>query len=91
MVALHGCKQGYGYQGFGTGFIDKAYLNEYADTNDMIVLYPQAVPTATLENPNGCWNWWGYLGDSFYARHGGRQIETIMGMVRALRGSTPRP
>ncbi|MFD6972094.1 poly(3-hydroxybutyrate) depolymerase [Streptomyces sp. NPDC059949] len=91
MVALHGCKQGYGYQGFGTGFIDKAYLNEYADTNDMIVLYPQAVPTATLENPNGCWNWWGYLGDSSYARHGGRQIETIMGMVRALRGSTPPP
>ncbi|WP_329112595.1 extracellular catalytic domain type 2 short-chain-length polyhydroxyalkanoate depolymerase [Streptomyces sp. NBC_01353] len=91
MVALHGCKQGYGYQGFGTRFIDNAYLNEYADTNDMIVLYPQAVPTATLENPNGCWNWWGYLGDSSYARHGGKQIEAIMGMVRALRGSTPPP
>jgi hypothetical protein len=91
MVALHGCKQGYGYQGFGTRFIDNAYLNEYADTNDMIVLYPQAVPTATLDNPNGCWNWWGYLGDSSYARHGGKQIEAIMGMVRALRGTTPPP
>ncbi|MFE5940218.1 poly(3-hydroxybutyrate) depolymerase [Streptomyces sp. NPDC056470] len=92
MVALHGCKQGYGYQGFGTQFVDKAYLNEYADTNDMIVLYPQAEATTTLENPNGCWNWWGYLGDSDYARHGGDQIETIMAMVRALRGgSTPPP
>ncbi|MDT9686896.1 PHB depolymerase family esterase [Streptomyces sp. P9(2023)] len=92
MVALHGCKQGYGYQGFGTQFVDRAYLNEYADTNDMIVLYPQAAATATLENPNGCWNWWGYLGDSAYAQHGGRQIEAIMGMVRALRGSgTPPP
>ncbi|MBT2441842.1 poly(3-hydroxybutyrate) depolymerase [Streptomyces sp. ISL-36] len=91
MVALHGCKQGYGYQGFGTQFVDKAYLNEYADTNDMIVLYPQAAATATLENPNGCWNWWGYLGDSAYARHGGRQIEAVMAMVRALRGSTPPP
>ncbi|MCT4351923.1 poly(3-hydroxybutyrate) depolymerase [Streptomyces sp. Je 1-79] len=92
MVALHGCKQGYGYQGFGTQFVDKAYLNEYADTNDMIVLYPQAEATTTLENPNGCWNWWGYQGDSAYARHGGRQIETIMGMVEALRGSgTPPP
>ncbi|WP_137991574.1 extracellular catalytic domain type 2 short-chain-length polyhydroxyalkanoate depolymerase [Streptomyces vilmorinianum] len=91
MVALHGCKQGHGYQGFGTQFVDKAYLNEYADTNDMIVLYPQAVATATLENPNGCWNWWGYLGDSAHARHGGKQIEAVMGMVRALRGSAPPP
>ncbi|UQX00008.1 PHB depolymerase family esterase [Streptomyces sp. RerS4] len=86
LVALHGCKQGYAYQGFGTTFLDKAYLNEYADTNDLIVLYPQAVPTTTLDNPNGCWNWWGYLGDSAYARHGGKQIEAITAMVRALGG-----
>ncbi|MFE2561138.1 PHB depolymerase family esterase [Streptomyces sp. NPDC059352] len=92
LVALHGCKQGYAYQGFGTRFVEGAYLNEYADTNDMIVLYPQAAPTATPENPNGCWNWWGYLGDTAYARHGGKQIEAVMGMVRALRGgSTPPP
>ncbi|MFD8644659.1 PHB depolymerase family esterase [Streptomyces zaomyceticus] len=92
LVALHGCKQGYAYQGFGTRFVEGAYLNEYADTNDMIVLYPQAAPTTTLENPNGCWNWWGYLGDTAYARHGGKQIEAIMGMVRALRGTgTPPP
>ncbi|MFE6128064.1 PHB depolymerase family esterase [Streptomyces sp. NPDC056437] len=92
VVALHGCKQGYSYQGFGSQFIDKAYLNEYADTNNLIVLYPQAVPTTTLDNPNGCWNWWGYQGDSAYARHGGKQIETVMAMVRALGGDgTPPP
>ncbi|MEU0395469.1 PHB depolymerase family esterase [Streptomyces sp. NPDC006208] len=88
VVTLHGCKQGYSYQGFGTTFIEKAYLNEYADTNNLIVLYPQAIATATLDNPNGCWNWWGYLGDPDYARHGGKQIETIMGMVRALGGGS---
>ncbi|MFI8105784.1 PHB depolymerase family esterase [Streptomyces sp. NPDC086023] len=93
LVALHGCKQGYAYQGFGRQFIDGAYLNEYADTNRMVVLYPQAVPTATLDNPNGCWNWWGYLGDTAHARHGGGQIEAVMGMVRALGGgpTTPPP
>ncbi|MFF5447908.1 poly(3-hydroxybutyrate) depolymerase [Streptomyces sp. NPDC012888] len=89
VVTLHGCKQAYSYQDFGTRFIDRAYLNEYADTNDLIVLYPQAAPTTTLENPNGCWNWWGYLGDPGYARHGGKQIETIMRMVRALGGDGP--
>ncbi|MEU8543922.1 PHB depolymerase family esterase [Streptomyces sp. NPDC048717] len=91
VVALHGCKQGYAYQGFGTRFIEGAHLDEYADTNDMIVLYPQAAPTLTLDNPNGCWNWWGYLGDSAYARHGGKQIEAVMGMIGALRGGTSTP
>ncbi|MEV6654653.1 PHB depolymerase family esterase [Streptomyces sp. NPDC051219] len=89
VVALHGCKQGYSYQGFGSQFIDKAYLNEYADTNNLIVLYPQAIATTTLDNPNGCWNWWGYQGDSAYARHGGKQIETITAMVEALSDGTP--
>lgn len=56
MVALHGCKQGYAYQSFGTTFMDTAHLDEYADTNRLPVLYPQAVPTGTLDNPNGCWN-----------------------------------
>ncbi|MFB6808853.1 poly(3-hydroxybutyrate) depolymerase [Streptomyces sp. NPDC056387] len=87
LVALHGCKQGYSYQGFGTRFMDTAHLDEYADTNHLLVLYPQAAPTATPDNPNGCWNWWGYLGDSAYARHGGKQIEAIMNMVRALGGA----
>ncbi|MFI9063651.1 poly(3-hydroxybutyrate) depolymerase [Streptomyces sp. NPDC053429] len=89
VVALHGCKQGYSYQGFGSRFMDTAYLDEYADTNDLLVLYPQAVATTTLDNPNGCWNWWGYLGDAAYARHGGGQIEAIMAMVRALGGGAP--
>ncbi|MGW7103326.1 extracellular catalytic domain type 2 short-chain-length polyhydroxyalkanoate depolymerase [Streptomyces sp. NPDC054838] len=89
VVALHGCKQGYSYQGFGSRFMDTAHLDEYADTNNLLVLYPQAVPTTTLDNPNGCWNWWGYLGDAAYARHGGGQIETVMAMVRALGGGAP--
>ncbi|WP_239088233.1 extracellular catalytic domain type 2 short-chain-length polyhydroxyalkanoate depolymerase [Planosporangium mesophilum] len=82
MVALHGCGQG--YSAVGTAFVDKANLNQYADTNNMIVLYPQA--TASGVNPNGCWDWWGYLGYSNYPIHGGLQLETIMNMVKALGG-----
>ncbi|MET9963439.1 PHB depolymerase family esterase [Streptomyces sp. NPDC006326] len=91
LVALHGCKQGYAYQAFGTRFVEQAHLNEYADTNRLIVLYPQARATSTADNPNGCWNWWGYQGDTAYARHGGRQIESIMAMVRALGGGGAPP
>ncbi|MEV7230503.1 PHB depolymerase family esterase [Polymorphospora sp. NPDC051019] len=82
LVALHGCKQGHAE--VGTAFVDRANLNQYADTNRLIVLYPQAVPSAV--NPNGCWDWWGYLGATNYAIKGGAQLETIMNMVRRLDG-----
>ncbi|WP_433042952.1 extracellular catalytic domain type 2 short-chain-length polyhydroxyalkanoate depolymerase [Dactylosporangium sp. CS-033363] len=82
LVALHGCVQGYG--AVGTAFVDKANLNQYADTNNTIILYPQAAASAV--NPNGCWDWWGYLGATNYPIKGGAQLETIMNMVRQLGG-----
>lgn len=82
LVALHGCAQG--YDSVGTAFVDRANLNQYADTNDMIVLYPQA--TSGASNPYGCWDWWGYLGATNYPIHGGAQVESIMNMVSALGG-----
>lgn len=50
----------------------------------MIVLYPQATPSGV--NPNGCWDWWGYLNATNYPIHGGYQVETIMNMISALGG-----
>ena len=82
MVALHGCAQS--YSDVGTAFVDRANLDQYADTNHMIVLYPQAMPSGA--NPYGCWDWWGYLGATNYPIQGGAQVETIMNMVRALGG-----
>jgi len=82
LVALHGCAQGYG--AVGTAFVDDANLNQYADTNAIVVLYPQAA--ASPVNPNGCWDWWGYLGFTSYPIHGGPQLETVMAMIRALGG-----
>jgi poly(3-hydroxybutyrate) depolymerase len=82
MVALHGCAQG--YDAVGTAFVDDANLDQYADTNAMIVLYPQA--TASAVNPYGCWDWWGYLGATNYPIHGGAQLEAIMKEVHALGG-----
>ncbi len=79
MVTLHGCYQSYGQ--VGTALMDKAYLNEYADTNDMIVLYPQA--TTMTGNPRACWDWWGYK-SADYAQKGGPQMTAVMNMARAL-------
>lgn len=86
LVALHGCQQTAGQ--IGTTFVDRSFLNEYADTNKTVVLYPQARVDETFGNPKGCWDWWGYLGpnDDNYATRSGPQVATVMAMVRALGG-----
>ncbi|MEU1072945.1 MULTISPECIES: PHB depolymerase family esterase [unclassified Streptomyces] len=87
MVALHGCYQYYGL--IGDTFMAEANLNEYADTNSMVVLYPQA--TTASDNPRGCWNWWAYGGDTHYAEKGGRQITAITNMVNAIAEAPATP
>lgn len=91
-VAFHGCRQGQGFTesvlpflpagaAFGKTFIEHAGYNPWADTNDLIVLYPQA--SATLKNPQGCWDWWGYGGPD-YATKAGPQIAAVKAMVDRL-------
>jgi len=59
-------------------------INEWADSNNMVVLYPQAT---TLEDTNlfGCFDWVGYLGQGFATKEG-PQIFTIANMINALIG-----
>ena len=63
---------------FGKTFVEHAGYNRWADTNDIIVLYPQAV--ATFTNPQGCWDWWGF-DDANYAVKAGRQITAVRAML----------
>ncbi|MFF8837406.1 fibronectin type III domain-containing protein [Streptomyces sp. NPDC015130] len=86
MVTLHGCYQYFGV--VGNALMDKAYLNEYADTNDMIVLYPQA--TTMTGNPRGCWDWWGYK-SADYAQKSGPQMTAVTNMARALGAGSANP
>jgi hypothetical protein len=82
LVALHGCQQG--RQGVGDAFVRRAGLNEWADTNAVVVLYPQVRPTRQA-NPRGCWDWWGYTGEG-HATRDGVQVRAVMAMTRALKG-----
>jgi len=91
-VALHGCRQGQSYLParpppggglyYGTTFVRHAGYAESADTNRIVVLFPQAVSIPYL-NPRGCWDWWGYTGAD-YATHRGVQIAAIRAMIVAL-------
>lgn len=85
-VALHGCKQYMeaGDDAIGDVFIKHAGYNEWGETNNIIILYPQVVPTGFMGgNPNGCWDWWGYK-DSNYHVKSGKQMLAIKKMIDRL-------
>lgn len=83
-LALHGCKQN--YQTVRDAFIQNAGLNEWADTNKLIVLYPQTRNTLDLTNPYGCWNWWGFGGAGNYATKDGPQMKALKRMTDRVTG-----
>ena len=80
-AAFHGCKQSAAR--VGGAFLSDAGYNRWADTNRLIILYPQARETPF--NPNGCWDWWGY-DDPDYATRSGRQMAAVHGMLVRLAG-----
>lgn len=78
-VSFHGCKQ-------NAEFVEQAYvtntdLNNYADSNNLVILYPQT--TTSMVNPNACWDWWGYSGED-YATREGKQIIAVNEMIDSL-------
>lgn len=86
-VALHGCLQSESH--VGDAFYARAGYNRWADTNRIVVLYPQTVATAG-KNPNGCWDWWGYDSPD-YASRAAPQMRAIMSMVEALAAGRAGP
>ena len=65
----------------GDTFIKGAGFAEIADTNRLIVLFPQV--KASIVNPQGCWDWWGYT-DLDYLSKDAPQIAAIWAMVQEL-------
>jgi poly(3-hydroxybutyrate) depolymerase len=89
-VALHGCQQSYAT--IGDKFVKNTGYTRWADTNGIIVLFPQAKvdnsshatsASGSLANPNGCWDWVGWYGSNF-AQKSGTQAAAIKAMVDQL-------
>lgn len=71
-IAYHGCVQYYGK--VGNKFVAQSGINEWADTNNIIVVYPQTIASnSNPSNPNGCWDWWAY-DDPNFAKKTGHQM-----------------
>ena len=82
-VSFHGCLQS--ASSVGDAFYKNAGLNEWADTNHIVVLYPQTVASYAPLNPDGCWDFWGYDGADF-AKKTGKQMAMVRAMIDWLGG-----
>lgn len=87
-VAFHGCQQD--ARSVGDKFILNTGYIPWADSNRIMLLFPQAAPVFPMANPNACWDWWSY-DDANYARKNGRQMAAVKLMTARLTGGTTPP
>ncbi len=80
-IAFHGCGQS--AKVVGDKFYANAGYNRWADTNNIIVLYPQV--NSSLLNRQGCLDWFGYTGAS-YPTKTGPQLAVVKAMADRLLG-----
>jgi hypothetical protein len=89
VLALHGCLQQSAL--IGNRWVTEAGINEWADTNSLIVLYPDTIATSAPNptNPNACFDWWGYSNqsDPNYALKSGVQMSVLYSMVQRVTGA----
>jgi poly(3-hydroxybutyrate) depolymerase len=78
-IALHGCDQA--REKVGDAFIEKTGFARYAETNRLVVLFPQIA--GSVVNPHGCWDWWGYS-DIDYLGKDAPQIKAVWAMAERL-------
>jgi len=74
-ISLHGCLQTVGH--INDTYVMETGYNEWAEANDIIILYPQV--HVSVLNPMGCWDWFGYTGGDFATKLG-LQMATLNNM-----------
>lgn len=88
VLALHGCLQEASL--IGNRWVTEAGINEWADTNRLVVVYPDTIPSSAPgpTNPNACFDWWGYSNqyDPNYALKSGLQMSVLYAMVQRVTG-----
>jgi poly(3-hydroxybutyrate) depolymerase len=78
-IVFHGCKQG--REKLGDGFVKASGFARWAEANGIILLFPQI--RAASDNPNGCWDWWGYTGRRFLEKEA-PQMRAVRAMLDRL-------
>ena len=85
-IFFHGCVQGAEF--IDDRFATQAGFNEWAESNDIVVVYPQI--EKSLFNPKGCWDWWGYT-DEHYDVRSGKQVAGVAALIDSFISGTLLP
>ena len=85
-IAFHGCVQGAEF--IEDRFATQAGFNEWAEPNNIVVVYPQV--EKSLFNPKGCWDWWGYTDENYDVRSG-KQIAGVAALIDSFISGTLLP
>jgi poly(3-hydroxybutyrate) depolymerase len=78
-VVFHGCKQQ--AEVVGETFVRETGYDRWAESNRLIVLYPQTL--SNTSNPGGCWDWWGHTGRGYHLRSA-PQMRAVKAMIDRL-------
>ena len=78
-LVLHGCAQS--ATQIGTDFIEQSGYLPWAETNDIVLAFPQVA--AGPLNPYACWDWWGYTGADYRWRDG-KQMVVLTEWIKKL-------
>lgn len=64
--------------------LDSGYI-DYAEENDLMILFPQTWITENNfpYNPNGCWDWFGWTGEN-YATNVGSEPKWLMDFIHSI-------
>lgn len=76
-VALHGCQMNPDF--IQDKFVQGAGFNEWAESNRVIVLYPQSAKIPQ-DNPYACWDWFGFTGPQYMTQEGS-QMQALKKMI----------
>lgn len=79
-VALHGCQMNPDF--IQDKFVTMAGYNEWAETNRIIVLYPQSAKIPG-DNPYACWDWYGFTGPNYMTKKG-VQMRALSQMIEHI-------
>jgi len=82
-VSFHGCEQT--LDDIDNAYAAEAGFNKWAESNNIIVLYPYAKKSSVPSNPNGCFDWWAYT-DANYGTNEGVQMIFARELIKEVSG-----
>jgi len=86
-VFFHGCGMDYSIPSFNFTYVKHAGFNYWAESNEMVVLYPQmgGYKNGTTQQKAGCWDSYGDTGADYCLKKG-VQMATVRRMINAISG-----